>query len=31
MYLAKPEQRSSGEVSIERDVIGFGELDEREE
>ena len=31
MYLAKLEQRSSGEVSIERDVIGFGEPDEREE
>jgi hypothetical protein len=31
MYLAKLEQRSSGEASIERDVIGFGEPDEREE
>ena len=31
MYLAKLEQRSSGEVSIERDVIGFGEPDEPEE
>jgi hypothetical protein len=31
MYLAKLEQRSSGEASIERDVIGFGEADEREE
>jgi hypothetical protein len=31
MYLAELEQRSSGEVSIERDVIGFGEPDEREE
>jgi hypothetical protein len=29
--VAKLEQRSSGEVSIERDVIGFGEPDEREE
>ena len=29
MYLL--EQRSSGEASIERDVIGFGEPDEREE
>jgi len=31
MYLAKLEQRSSGEASIKRDVIGFGEPDEREE
>jgi hypothetical protein len=31
MYLAKLEQRSSGEASIERDVISFGEPDEREE
>ena len=31
MYLAKLEQRSSGEASIERDVIGFCEPDEREE
>jgi hypothetical protein len=29
--VAKLEQRSSREVSIERDVIGFGEPDEREE
>jgi hypothetical protein len=29
MYLAKLEQRSSGEASIERDVIGFGEPDQR--
>jgi hypothetical protein len=29
--VAKLEQRSPGEVSIERDVIGFGEPDEREE
>ena len=31
MYLAKLEQRLSGEPSIESDVIGFGEPDEREE
>ena len=31
MYLAELEQRSSGAVSIEHDVIGFGEPDEREE
>jgi len=31
MYLAELEQRSSGELSIERDVIGFGEPDERKE
>jgi hypothetical protein len=31
MYLAKLEQRLSGEASIESDVIGFGEPDEREE
>jgi len=28
MYLAKPEPRSSGDVSIKRDVIGFGEPEE---
>ena len=28
MYLAKLEQRSSGDVSIKRDVIGFGEPEE---